>query len=86
MPTTRSGKRTRVPCRATELATMLEAGLGMGHTFVVERHQRGHFELLRTFNSELRRQVHDVLQSELGLARSAIQTRGVRPSMQSSAV
>jgi len=59
--------------RATELATMLEGGLGMGHTLVVEDGDQ--LERLRTYNPEFRRHVHAVLQSEFERAKSAIRTR-----------
>ncbi|APO75255.1 ATP-dependent peptidase M41 family protein [Rhizobium etli 8C-3] len=70
-----SGSETADLNRATELATMLEGGLGMGHTLVVEGHRPGQLERLRTYNPELRMHVHDVLQREFERARSIIQTR-----------
>lgn len=59
--------------RGTELATMLEGGLGMGHTLVVEDEDQ--LERLRTYNPEFRRHVHAVLQSEFERAKSAIRAR-----------
>lgn len=59
--------------RATELATMLEGALGMGHTLVVEDEVQ--LKRLRTYNPEFRRHLHAILQSELERARSAIRTR-----------
>lgn len=67
-----SGSETADLNRATELATMLEGGLGMGHTFVVEDQLQ--LERLRTYNPEFRRHVHAVLQSEFERARSAIRS------------
>lgn len=62
--------------RATELATMLEGALGMGHTLLVEG-PLDQLERLRAYNPTFRSRVHDVLQSELARARSIIQTRRV---------
>jgi ATP-dependent Zn protease len=59
--------------RATELATMLEGALSMGHTLVVEDEVQ--LKRLRTYNPEFRRHLHAILQSELERARSAIRTR-----------
>jgi len=67
-----SGSETADLNRATELATILEGGLGMGHTLVVE--DQVQLERLRTYNPEFRRHVHTVLQSEFERARSAIRT------------
>lgn len=70
-----SGSDTADLNRATELATILEGGLGMGHTLVVE--EQAQLERLRTYNPEFRRHVHGVLQSEFERARSAIRTRRI---------
>ncbi|RWX36712.1 AAA family ATPase [Rhizobium leguminosarum] len=60
--------------RATELATMLEGALGMGHTLLVEGSQE-QLERLRAYHPEFRRRVHDVLQNEFRRVKSIIQTR-----------
>ncbi|MFA1677188.1 AAA family ATPase [Rhizobium mongolense] len=69
-----SGSETADLNRATELATMLEGALGMGHTLLVEGPLE-QLERLRAYNPDFRRRVHDILQSEFGRARSIIQTR-----------
>ncbi|NLS07661.1 AAA family ATPase [Rhizobium sp. P32RR-XVIII] len=68
-----SGSDTADLNRATELATMLEGGLGMGHTLVVEGEVQ--LERLRTYNPEFRRHVHAVLQSEFERAKSAVRAQ-----------
>ncbi|ASR08856.1 oxidoreductase [Rhizobium leguminosarum bv. viciae] len=62
---------------ATELATALEGGRGMGHTLIVEDLQSERLRALRVHNSEFRRRVHDVLESELSRARSIINAHRV---------
>ncbi|MGD9476794.1 AAA family ATPase [Shinella sp. G-2] len=66
-----AGSETADLNRATELATMLEGALGMGHTLLVEGPLE-QLERLRAYNPDFRRRVHDVLQSEFGRARSII--------------
>lgn len=68
-----SGSETADLNRATELASMLEGALGMGHTLLVESPPE-QLERLRSYNQEFRRRVHDVLQSELERARSIIRS------------
>ncbi len=60
---------------ATELATALEGGRGMGHTLIVEDLQSERLRAMRVHNSEFRRQVHDILDGELGRARAIINAR-----------
>lgn len=67
-----SGFETADLNRATELATALEGGRGMGHTLIVEGLQSERLRALRVRNSEFRRRVHDILDRELGRARSII--------------
>ncbi|MHC2455938.1 hypothetical protein ACVMIX_002579 [Rhizobium leguminosarum] len=69
-----SGSETADLNRATELATMLEGCLGMGHTLVVEGSLE-QLERLRSYNPEFRRRIHEVLQNEFDRARSIIQSR-----------
>jgi len=69
-----SGSETADLNRATELATMLEGSLGMGHTLLVEGSIE-QLERLRSYNPDFRRRVHDVLQSEFDRVKSIIQAR-----------
>ncbi|MBX5157600.1 AAA family ATPase [Rhizobium sp. NZLR8] len=69
-----SGSETADLNRATELATMLEGALGMGHTLIVEG-PIDQLERLRAYNPEFRRRVHDILENEFGRVKSIIQTR-----------
>jgi ATP-dependent metalloprotease len=61
--------------RATELATAMEGVFGMGHTLAVENFAPNTFANMRSFNSELRREVHHVLEKELERARSIIRVQ-----------
>jgi DNA polymerase III delta prime subunit len=65
--------------RATEIATVIEAATGMGHTLVVETLALEKLAQMRLYNSELRRQVHLVLENELTRTRSIIQRQ--RPAL-----
>jgi len=69
-----SGSETADLNRATELASMLEGALGMGHTLLVEG-PLDQLERLRSYNPEFRRRVHEVLESEFFRARSIIRSR-----------
>jgi hypothetical protein len=71
-----SGSETADLNRATELATMLEGSLGMGHTLLVEGSLE-QLERLRAYNPDFRRRVHDVLQNEFGRVKSIIQARRI---------
>jgi ATP-dependent Zn protease len=59
--------------RATSIATAVEGGLGLGHTLVVEKLDSEHLSQVRLYNSELRRQVHHLLEAELARSRLVIQ-------------
>ncbi|MEE9985506.1 AAA family ATPase [Agrobacterium pusense] len=65
--------------RATDLATMVEGTTGMGHTLAVEIPGPDEFARMRLYNSELREQVHVLLESELARTRSIIQRQ--RPAL-----
>lgn len=65
--------------RATDIATAVEGGLGLGHTLVVEKLDLDHLAQLRLYSSELRRQIHRLLEGELARARLIIQ--GQRPAL-----
>jgi len=69
-----SGSETADLNRATEIATMLEGALGMGHTLLVEGLVE-QLERLRSYNPDFRRRVHEVLQNEFDRVKSIIQAR-----------
>ncbi|WP_334545061.1 hypothetical protein [Rhizobium leguminosarum] len=57
----------------TRLATILESGLGMGHTLTVEDCRPERLEQLRDSNPELRQRIHDVVEREFERAKSIVQ-------------
>lgn len=59
----------------TRTATLLEAGLGMGHTLVVADNAPSRLDALRANDSDLRRRVHDIIASEFERAKHIIKTR-----------
>lgn len=59
----------------TRLATILECGLGMGQTLVVEDRRDRRLEQLRDGNHELRQRVHDVIAAEFDRARAIIRNQ-----------
>lgn len=59
----------------TRTATLLEAGLGMGHTLVVADNAQGRLDALRASDPELRRRVHDIIASEFERAKEIIRSR-----------
>ncbi|MBB3394210.1 AAA family ATPase [Rhizobium sp. BK060] len=65
--------------RATDLATALEGSLGMGHTLVAGRFEQSEATNLRLYLPELRREVHDILETQLARARAII--RAQRPAL-----
>lgn len=56
----------------TRLATILESGLGMGHTLAVEDCRPQRLEQLRDSNPELRRRIHAVIEQQFERARSIV--------------
>lgn len=58
--------------RATKAATLIEAGLGMGQTLVVEEHDPNRLDYLRVADPLLRSRVHDTMTREFERARSLI--------------
>lgn len=65
--------------RATDLATALEGSLGMGHTLISGAFEQSDTSNLRLYLPELRREVHDILETQLARARSVI--RAQRPAL-----
>jgi SpoVK/Ycf46/Vps4 family AAA+-type ATPase len=61
--------------RATDLATALAGSLGMGHTLVAANFERGDSSNLRLYLPELRREVHDILETQLSRARATIRSQ-----------
>lgn len=56
----------------TRTATLLEAGLGMGHTLMVADNAVRHLETLRASDPNLRKRVHDVIANEFERAKEII--------------
>ncbi|WP_246713202.1 AAA family ATPase [Ensifer adhaerens] len=56
----------------TRLATILESGLGMGHTLAVEDCRPRRLEQLRDSNPELRKRIHDVIEQQFERSRSIV--------------
>jgi SpoVK/Ycf46/Vps4 family AAA+-type ATPase len=59
----------------TRTATLLEAGLGMGHTLVVADNAPSRLDALRANDPELRRKVHDIIANEFERAKDIIRNR-----------
>ncbi len=60
---------------ATRIATLLEAGLGMGHTLVVADNASRRLEALRTSDPDLRERVHELVAHEFERAKNIINSR-----------
>lgn len=65
--------------RATEIATVLEGITGMGHTLMSETLDMESLPRMRLYNTDLRRHVHQLLESEFARTRSIIQRQ--RPAL-----
>lgn len=59
----------------TRTATLLEAGLGMGHTLVVADNAPGRLDALRASDPDLRKRVHDIIANEFERAKNIIRNR-----------
>lgn len=59
----------------TRTATLLEAGLGMGHTLMVADNALSRLEALRANDPGLRKRVHDVIATEFERAKDVIRNR-----------
>ncbi|MEY9583365.1 AAA family ATPase [Sinorhizobium fredii] len=59
----------------TRTATLLEAGLGMGHTLMVADNASSRLEALRANDPDLRKRVHDVIANEFERAKDIISNR-----------
>ena len=59
----------------TRTATLLEAGLGMGHTLIVADNAPSRLEALRAHDPDLRRRVHEIIANEFERAKHIITTR-----------
>lgn len=70
-----AGSHTADLNTVTRVATLLEAGLGMGHTLVVADNAVGRLEALRVNDPGLRKRVHDVIANEFERAKDIIRNR-----------
>lgn len=59
----------------TRVATLLEAGLGMGNTLVVADSAASRLDALRASDPELRRRVHNIIASEFERAKEIVRSR-----------
>jgi ATP-dependent Zn protease len=59
----------------TRTATLLEAGLGMGHTLIVADNAPSRLDALRASDPELRKRVHDIIASEFERSKEIIRGR-----------
>lgn len=56
----------------TRTATLLEAGLGMGHTLVVSDNAPSRLDALRASDPDLRKRVHDIVANEFERAKNIV--------------
>ncbi|CCF00610.1 putative ATP-dependent hydrolase protein (plasmid) [Sinorhizobium fredii HH103] len=59
----------------TRTATLLEAGLGMGHTLVVADNAPSRLDALRASDPDLRKRVHDIVANEFERAKNIVRNR-----------
>ncbi|WP_370035764.1 AAA family ATPase [Sinorhizobium fredii] len=70
-----AGSHTADLNTVTRVATLLEAGLGMGHTLMVADNAPSRLEALRASDPGLRKRVHDVIANEFERAKDIIRNR-----------
>lgn len=70
-----AGSHTADLNTVTRTATLLEAGLGMGHTLVVADNAPSRLDALRASDPELRKRVHDIIASEFERSKEIIRGR-----------
>ncbi len=70
-----AGSHTADLNTVTRIATLLEAGLGMGHTLVVADNAVSRLDVLRASDPELRKRVHDIVASEFERAKNIVRNR-----------
>jgi SpoVK/Ycf46/Vps4 family AAA+-type ATPase len=59
----------------TRTATLLEVGLGMGHTLMVADNALSRLEVLRANDPDLRKRVHDVIANEFERSKEIVRSR-----------
>ncbi|MCK3775257.1 AAA family ATPase [Ensifer sesbaniae] len=59
----------------TRTATLLEAGLGMGHTLVVADNAPNRLDAIRASDPELRKRVHDIVANEFERTKNIVRSR-----------
>lgn len=74
-----AGSHTADLNTVTRTATLLEVGLGMGHTLMVADNAVGRLEALRASDPSLRKRVHEVIANEFERAKDIIRAR--RPAV-----
>ncbi|MDX1009348.1 AAA family ATPase [Sinorhizobium medicae] len=74
-----AGSHTADLNTVTRTATLLEAGLGMGHTLMVADNAVNRLDALRASDPEMRKRVHEVIANEFERAKDIIRTR--RPAV-----
>ncbi|MBD9596121.1 AAA family ATPase [Ensifer sp. ENS05] len=74
-----AGSHTADLNTVTRTATLLEAGLGMGHTLMVADNAMNRLEALRASDPEMRKRVHEVIANEFERAKDIIGAR--RPAV-----
>ncbi|MDH0869796.1 AAA family ATPase [Agrobacterium pusense] len=70
-----AGSHTADLNTVTRVATLLEAGLGMGHTLMVADNAPSRLDALRANDPGLRKRVHDVIANEFERAKDIIRNR-----------